>query len=65
MINQRGLGELQFCYPADVDLQRRLVARIEALTARLAEIRRLQTENDTELTAFTPDLLAKAFRGGL
>ena len=43
--------------------QRRLVARIEALTKRVDELRRLQTEREAELAAFTPALLAKAFRG--
>jgi type I restriction enzyme S subunit len=45
--------------------QRRLVARIEALTSRLDELRRLRTETEAELVAFTPALFAKAFRGEL
>ena len=45
--------------------QRRLVARIETLTRRVAELRRMQTETEAALAAFTPALLAKAFRGEL
>lgn len=45
--------------------QRRIVARIVALAAKHAELRRLQSETEAELAAFTPALLAKAFRGEL
>jgi len=43
--------------------QRRLVARLDALAARQTELRLLQTETEAKLAAFTPALLAKAFRG--
>ncbi len=45
--------------------QRRVVERLDALAAKQAELRRLQTETEAELAAFTPALLAKAFRGEL
>lgn len=45
--------------------QRRVVARLDALAAKQAEPRRLQTETEAELAAFTPALLPKAFRGEL
>ena len=45
--------------------QRRIVARLDALAAKNSELRRLQTETEAELAAFTPALLAKAFRGEL
>lgn len=45
--------------------QRRIVARLDALSAKQTELRRLQTETGAELAAFTPALLAKAFRGEL
>ncbi len=45
--------------------QRRIVARIEELTKRAEEERNLIREIDTELSNFTPALLAKAFRGEL
>jgi hypothetical protein len=43
--------------------QRRIVSRLDALAAKQTELRRLQTETEAELAAFTPALLAKAFRG--
>jgi type I restriction enzyme S subunit len=45
--------------------QRRIATRLDALAAKQAELRRLQTETEAELAAFTPALLAKAFRGEL
>jgi len=45
--------------------QRRIVSRLDALAAKQAELRRLQTETEAELAAFTSALLAKAFRGEL
>jgi type I restriction enzyme S subunit len=45
--------------------QNRMMARIEQLNLRLDEARRLLRETETELAAFTPALLAKAFRGEL
>jgi len=45
--------------------QRRIVKRIEGLTRRVEELKQLQAETETELAAFTPALLAKAFRGEL
>lgn len=45
--------------------QRRIVARLDALAEKQSELRQLQTETEAELAAFTPALLAKAFRGEL
>jgi hypothetical protein len=45
--------------------RRRIVARLDALAAKQTELRRLQTETEAELSAFTPALLARAFRGEL
>lgn len=45
--------------------QRRIVTRLDALAAKQTGLRRLQTETEAELAAFTPALLAKAFRGEL
>jgi type I restriction enzyme S subunit len=45
--------------------QRRIVERLDALAAKQTELRRLQKETEAELAAFTPALLAKAFRGEL
>lgn len=45
--------------------QNRIMARVEQLCAHLDEARLLLRETETELAAFTPALLAKAFRGEL
>lgn len=45
--------------------QRRIVKRIEELTRRVEETRKMIQEAEAELVAFTPALLAKAFRGEL
>jgi len=65
IINQSGMSQLAFRFPRDRSEQRRIVARLDALAAKQAELRRLQTETEAALAAFTPALLAKAFRGGL
>lgn len=51
--------------PKTKDEQRRIVSHLDALAAKQTELRRLQTEAEAELAAFTPALLAKAFRGEL
>jgi restriction endonuclease S subunit len=45
--------------------QERIADSLDALAAKQTELRRLQTETEAELAAFTPALLAKAFRGEL
>jgi type I restriction enzyme S subunit len=45
--------------------QRTIVAKLDAMAAKLDELQRLQREVETELASFTPALLAKAFRGEL
>lgn len=45
--------------------QHRIVARIEELTRRVEETRKLIKTAEAELATFTPALLAKAFRGEL
>ena len=57
-------GSLPIPIP-DAATQRRIVARLDALASKQSELRRLQTETDADLSAFTPALLAKAFRGEL
>lgn len=42
-----------------------VVFSADALSAKQTELRRLQTETEALLAAFTPALLAKAFRGEL
>ena len=45
--------------------QQAIVARLNALRGKLDELQRLQRDVGAELAAFTPALLAKAFRGEL
>ena len=45
--------------------QKRIVERLEAFETKQTELHRLQSETDADLAAFTPALLAKAFRGEL
>jgi predicted nuclease of restriction endonuclease-like (RecB) superfamily len=58
------LASLEIPVPP-LDEQRRIVARIEELTHRAEEARRILREAEEELISFTPALLAKAFRGEL
>jgi type I restriction enzyme M protein len=51
--------------PKTTEEQRLVIARLDALSAKRAELRRLQTETESELAAFAPALLTKAFRGEL
>lgn len=64
-MNGSKLASLRIPFPKSKDQQRRIVTRLDALAAKQAELLRLQTETETELAAFTPALLAKAFRGEL
>ena len=56
---------VQIPVPESKDEQRRIIARLDVLITKHAELRRLQSETEAELAAFTPALLAKAFRGEL
>lgn len=57
-------GSLPVPLPSPVK-QRAIVAKLDAMAAKLGELQRLQREVETELASFTPALLAKAFRGEL
>lgn len=48
-----------------IDEQRRIVARIEELTSRAEEARKLMVEAKNQINQFQSALLAKAFRGEL
>lgn len=63
--NKDKLSEVEIPVPTSTDEQRRIVARIEELTRRVEEAKRIATDALEELSAFTPALLAKAFRGEL
>ncbi len=63
-VNKKHLDPLEIPVPT-LPEQRRIVDRLDALAAKQSELRRLQSETEAELDAFTPALLAKAFRGEL
>jgi type I restriction enzyme S subunit len=48
-----------------IDEQHRIVARIEELTRRAEEVRKLMAEAEKQILQFQSALLAKAFRGEL
>jgi type I restriction enzyme S subunit len=63
-INQTALRTYRFRIPEPPE-QDRIAIRLTMLLDRQTELRELQREMDAEMTAFTPALLAKAFRGEL
>jgi type I restriction enzyme S subunit len=63
-VNKKHLDPLDVPLPDPIE-QCRIVARLDALRAKADELQRLQREVEAELDAFTPALLAKAFRGEL
>jgi type I restriction enzyme S subunit len=54
-------------FPSSVALpeQRRIVAELDALQAKVDELKRLQAETAAELDALLPSILDKAFKGAL
>jgi type I restriction enzyme S subunit len=58
------LNDLEIPVPP-LEEQRRIEARIKALTERADEARKILREAEEELATFTPSLLTKAFRGEL
>lgn len=65
IINQNGVGQLSMRFPEDKAEQRRIVEYLNGLQSKAEELKQLQSETEAELAAFTPALLAKAFRGEL
>jgi type I restriction enzyme S subunit len=63
-INQEALLAFNSRVPK-IPEQKRIARLLDALRAKVDELQRLQREVETELAAFTPALLAKAFRGEL
>ena len=63
-INTKQIRRMPLPLPS-LDIQRRIVAHLDALREKSDRLRRLQAEADAELASFTPALLAKAFRGEL
>lgn len=65
IINQNGVGQLSIRFTEDKAEQRRIVEYLNGLQSKAEELKQLQSETEAELAAFTPALLAKAFRGEL
>lgn len=63
-VNSKIVGSLPCRIPA-IDGQRRIVAHLDALQARVDTLKRLQAETAAELDALLPSILDKAFRGEL
>ena len=63
-IKKEQLADVKIPIPP-LEEQKRIVARIEELTKRVEEAKRIAKEALVELETFTPALLAKAFRGEL
>jgi type I restriction enzyme S subunit len=58
------IREIEIPVPSLVE-QRRIVAYLDGLQARVDELKRLQAETQKELDALMPSILAKAFAGEL
>jgi type I restriction enzyme S subunit len=63
-INQRQLKAFKIFQPP-LREQRRIVAELEALQAKVGALKALQAETAAELDAFLPSILDKAFKGDL
>ncbi len=56
----------QFTIPVPpIDEQRRIVTHLDAVQAKVDELRRLQAETQKELAALMPSILDRAFKGEL
>ena len=51
-------------YPP-LEEQRRIVAYLDSVQARLASLRQLQSAMEAEISAFLPSVLDRAFKGEL
>jgi len=63
--NKDKLAEVEIPMPKDVDEQRRIVARIEELTRRVEEAKRLRREAIEETENYLPSAVAAVFEEGL
>jgi type I restriction enzyme S subunit len=63
-VSQPKLERMQIAVPP-LDEQRRIVAYLDSVQARLASLRELQSQTQEELDALLPSVLDKAFKGEL
>jgi type I restriction enzyme, S subunit len=61
-LNRKQLFTFELAYPSLAD-QRRIVAYLDGLQAKVDELRCLQAATGKELNALMPSILAKAFAG--
>ncbi len=64
-MNGTKLANIEVSYPKDKAEQNRIVEYLNSLQTKAEELKHLQAKTETELEAFTPALLSKAFRGEL
>jgi type I restriction enzyme S subunit len=64
IINQRRTGESKIAIPP-VEDQRRIVAYLDDLQAKVDALKKLQAETAAELNALLPSILDRAFKGEL
>lgn len=64
-MNGTKLANIEVSYPEDKAEQHHIVEYLRSLQAKAKELKQLQAETEAELSAFTPALLSKAFRGEL
>jgi type I restriction enzyme, S subunit len=60
----KNLARIDFFLPS-LDEQRRIAAELDALQAKVDELKRLQAETQAELDALLPSILDRAFKGEL
>jgi type I restriction enzyme S subunit len=63
-LNRRQLFAFPFSHPSPTE-QRRIVAELDALQAKVDEVKKLQAETRAELDALLPSILDRAFKGEL
>ena len=63
-LNRQQIFAFEFSYPP-LDEQRRIVAHLDAVQAKVDELRRLQAETQEQLSALMPSILDRAFKGEL
>jgi type I restriction enzyme, S subunit len=63
-LNQKQLFAYRMTYPS-LEEQRRIVAYLDDLQAKVDSVKKLQEESKTELNALMPSILSKAFAGEL
>jgi type I restriction enzyme S subunit len=64
-IGNSSIEEIPFRPPESVEEQRRVVAFLDSLQAKINALKKLQSETAAELDALMPSILSKAFRGEL